>query len=225
MKWHSGGVTFWTDFGRGADIATAPLSSIRNNRSLALAKNSLSEWLYAGDALEEFARQFNGETIAQTILLRCLQAGYVKAQGEIFKSRGAPRAEFQLGGSSLREISTDAWELCESPELENWQRNRFEFRTPFGEASCEIYNVKLLRADMAEIFSKDRGGRPLNQEAWNAFWFVILQMAMGGRLNSSVFSTEASFQKAVYDETRDSISEKSIKSTISQIYRKLVAKN
>lgn len=190
-----------------------------------MAKKSESEWLYASDALEAFAQQFKDRLIAQAVLLCCLQTGYIKAQGDIIKSRGVRRNEFQLGGSSLREISIDAWELCEPPKPENWQKNHFEFRTPFGEASWEIYNIKFSRSDMDSVFSKARGGRPLNLEAWNAFWFVILEMAMNGRLNSSVFSTEASFQKAVYDETGKSISEKSIKSTISQIYRKLVAKN
>ena len=124
------------------------------------------------------------------------------------------------------ELEVEAWR-----DSECWRNDCDDWRWPFGNFCVTFqrkptymhayHRVSFKRADLKRILDgrlPSNGGRKPKEIEWRAFWHTMIGLERQGLLKT--FTTQAELSEAVLEEIRDELSEQSIRTDVSQIFKK-----
>lgn len=75
---------------------------------------------------------------------------------------------------------------------------------------------------VAGVDRKGVGGAPKRQDAWDAFWMAVVDLAVDERLTASHFSTQKELTDELLEMIGEALTERTIKAKVSQVYKRWV---
>ena len=199
---------------------------------------ALAEWIDAKTTLEMVEKVLNGRGDAKRAIAECLRDGDIRSTASEWWLSNARRVQDAWNSDATKlELDLDVeipMQVYRSSK--QWGVDQEEWRWPVNNFSIVskispgfkrhmLAGVKINRFDVEKMILRRNPsgvGSPGKPEQWVALWFALIEIERKGLLNQTVFPTIASLTEAVLEDINEGLSPKSIKPTISQVWKKFV---
>ena len=195
------------------------------------------EWIDALKSLRQVERLTGDRLAAKRTLAEYLRDGELRSKAASVWISEAPTIgkawKVDVERIDLKtdvEIPAAYWR---SSKL--WASDQDHWRWPYGKFAVTIRRKPLRRrmlnkvafsaADLDKILKRrvlSKGGAPTKDPEWTAFWHAVIDLAQSDRLNFAQFPTKASLRREILIEINESLSEKTIKPAVRQVYEKFI---
>jgi hypothetical protein len=197
------------------------------------------EWIDAFEALKLVERNLGGRAAAKNTLSEYLRDGDLTAIAEevwISEARTVDRAWSEKDPQI--DLKNDV--MLEPKMFRNSKRWRFDqadWRWPFNKFSVVtrrqpvtkrwmMKGVKFSKAEIAVIIGRAPAsgvGSPGKPQEWILFWHALIRFERDQQLNQHTFPTQASLCRRMLEEIDSSLSEKTIKPVVAQVWKKFAS--